>query len=38
VETYCNTLSKEIEEYRVFDNPEALAPYLEAIPLDGLMN
>ena len=38
VETYCNLSSKVVEEYRVFDNPEALSPYLDLISLDGLVN
>lgn len=38
VETYCNMSSKVIEEYRVFDNPEALSPYLDLISLDGLVH
>ncbi len=37
-EAYCNPTSKAIEEYRVFDNIEVLSPYLDAIPLDNLLN
>ena len=38
VEAYCNPVTKEIEQYRMFDNIDALKPYLEAIPLDNLLN
>lgn len=38
VEAYCNPLNKAIEEYRVFDNIDALKPYLDAIPLENLLN
>jgi hypothetical protein len=38
VEAYCNPSNKAIEEYRMFDNIEVLKPYLEAIPLDNLLN
>lgn len=38
VEAYCNPMDKVIEEYRVFDNVDALKPYLDAIPLDNLLN
>ena len=38
VETYCNIENKSIEEYRVFDNTKPLKPYLEAIPIDDLLN
>ena len=38
VEAYCNPANKAIEEYRMFENIEALQPYLEAIPLDELLN
>jgi hypothetical protein len=38
VEAFCNTRNKAIEEYRVFDDVEQLGPYLEAIPIDHLMN
>lgn len=38
VETYCNMKNKSIEEYRVFDNTTLLKPYLEAIPIDDLLN
>jgi hypothetical protein len=37
IETYCNVLSKAIEEYRILPDTDALRPYLEAIPLDDLM-
>jgi hypothetical protein len=38
VETFCSLQKRSIEEYRVFDNTKPLAPYLEAIPIDDLMN
>ncbi len=38
VETYCNIENKSIEEYRIFDNTKSLNPYLEAIPIDDLLN
>jgi hypothetical protein len=38
VEAYCNPVTKAIEEYRMFDNIDVLKPYLEAIPLDNLLN
>lgn len=38
VETYCNRGNGSIEEYRAFRNLSLLAPYLEEIPLDGLLN
>jgi hypothetical protein len=38
VETYCSYQNKEIEEYRVFQNTKQLAPYLDAIEIDHLLN
>ena len=38
VETYCCYESKEILEYRVFQNTKQLAPYLEAIRIDHIIN
>jgi len=38
VEAYCNPANKAIDEYRMFDNIDVLQPYLEAIPLDNLLN
>ncbi|HEX6193755.1 MAG TPA: hypothetical protein VFZ42_15375 [Chitinophagaceae bacterium] len=38
VETFCCYESKEILEYRVFQNTKPLAPYLEAIEIDHLLN
>jgi hypothetical protein len=38
VEAFCNPSNKAIEEYRMFDNIDVLTPYLEAIPLDNLLN
>ena len=38
VESYCNPANKAIEEYRMFDNIIVLKPYLDAIPLDNLLN
>jgi hypothetical protein len=38
VEAYCNPENKAIEEYIMFDNIDVLKPYLEAIPIDNLLN
>ena len=38
VETVCNNTSKAIEEYRVFGDTQLLSPYLQAIPIDDLLN
>jgi hypothetical protein len=38
VEAYCNPDNKAIEEYRMFENTDILTPYLEAIPIDSLLN
>ncbi|RYY61168.1 MAG: hypothetical protein EOO05_07330 [Chitinophagaceae bacterium] len=38
VETFCCCKSKEILEYRVFQNTKQLAPYLDAIEIDNLIN
>ena len=38
VEAYCNPANKAIEEYRMFDNIDVLKPYLDAIPIDNLLN
>jgi hypothetical protein len=38
VETYCCYESKEIQEYRMFQNTKQLAPYLESIQIDHLLN
>lgn len=38
VEAYCNPANKAIEEYRMFENTDVLTPYLEAIPIDSLLN
>jgi len=38
VEAYCNPANKAIEEYRMFENIDVLQPYLEAIPIDKLLN
>lgn len=37
VETFCCCNSKEILEYRVFQNTKQLAPYLDAIRIDHLL-
>lgn len=37
VETYCCYRSKEIEEYRVFQDTQQLMPYLNAIRIDHLL-
>lgn len=38
VETYCNKLSKSVEEFVVFGNPKSLTPWLDAIKLDDLLS
>ena len=38
VETYCNKESKSINEYRMFQSPDHLAPLLDAISIDGLLD
>ena len=38
VETLCCIKSKEIMEYRVFQNTKLLAPYLDAIQIDHLLH
>ncbi len=38
VETFCCYQSKEILEYRVFQNTKHLEPYLNAIRIDDLLN
>ena len=37
LEMYCNRKSKNVDEYRVFDNTRLLSPYLHSIPLDDLL-
>lgn len=38
VEAYCNVADKSIEEYRVLPDTNAIRHYLDAIPIDNLMN
>lgn len=38
VELFGNLHTKAIDEYRVFDNANALQPYLPSISLDDLFN
>ncbi|WP_205510697.1 hypothetical protein [Longitalea arenae] len=38
VEAYCNKADKSIEEYRVLPDTNAIGHYLEAIPIDDLLN
>ncbi len=38
VEAHCNPANKAIEEYLMFDSIDFLSPYLDAIPLDNLLN
>jgi hypothetical protein len=38
VETFCNRDNKAIQEFRIFDNMKPLAPYLDAISIDDLLN
>jgi hypothetical protein len=37
VETFCCCKSKEILEYRVFQNTKQLKPYLDSIQIDHLL-
>ena len=36
VETFCDTKTKDVIEYRVFAHTKLLQPYLEAITIDDL--
>ena len=38
VETYCNIADRTIEEYRILPDTNAIKHYLEAIPIEGLLN
>lgn len=38
IETYCNVADKKIEEYRILPDTNAISHYLEAIPIDDLLN
>ena len=38
VEAYCNVADKTIVEYRVLPDTNAIRHYLEAIPIDELLN
>ena len=38
VEAYCSKADKRIEEYRVLPDANAISHYLEAIPIDDLLN
>ena len=38
IEAYCNKASRAIEEYRVLPDVNAIGYYLEAIPIDDLLN
>ena len=38
VEACFSLETKDIEEFRMFNHPGLLEPYLEAISLDGLLN
>ena len=38
VEAYCNVEDKTIGEYRVLPDTNAIRHYLEAIPIDELLN
>jgi len=37
IEAYCNPKNKAIEEYVAFDNTKWLAPYLESIRIESLL-
>jgi hypothetical protein len=36
VETFCNTKTKDITQYRMFEHTQLLQPYLESIVIDDL--
>jgi hypothetical protein len=38
VETYCNIADKTIDEYRILPNTNAIKHYLDAIPIEDLLN
>ena len=38
IEAYCNKASLTIEEYKVLPDVNAIGHYLEAIPIDDLLN
>lgn len=38
VEAYCNVADKTIDEYRVLPDTNAIRHYLDAIPIDELLN
>jgi len=38
VETYCNQQNKKVLQFNAFNNAKNLAPYLEAISIDELLN
>lgn len=38
IETYCNLANKAIEEYRVLPGTNSIRHYLDAIPIDDLLN
>lgn len=38
VEAYCNKPNKAIEEYRILPDTNAIRHYLDAIPIDDLLN
>jgi hypothetical protein len=38
IETYCNMVDKTIEEYRILPDTNAITHYLEAIPIEDLLN
>lgn len=38
IEAYCRKSDKNIEEYRVLPDANAISHYLDAIPIDDLLN
>ena len=38
IEAYCNKANKTIEEYRVLPDTNSIGHYLEAIPIENLIN
>lgn len=37
VETFCNTKTKGVMQYRMFEHTQLLQPYLESIAIDDLL-
>lgn len=37
VEMFCNIDTRQVDEFRFFNNPNGLNPYLNTIPLNGIV-